>query len=106
MVTVGKVLQFSVEITDVLLTLGYTNLLALTGCRMFINMKETADVDVYISEISDGRGQYGNCDSGDDAFNMTTIAKINFASNPSSTSATDKMTIGVDLEAKRMDIRA
>ena len=106
MVTVCKVLQFSVEVTDVILALGYTNLLALAGCRMFINMKEAVDVDVYVSEASDGHGRYGNGDNRDNAFNMTTMTEINFAPNPSSTSATDKTIIGSDLEAKRMDMRA
>lgn len=105
MVTVCKVLQFSVKITDAILTLGYTNLLTLAGCRMFINMKETVDVDVYVSETSGGLGRYGNGDTRGNAFNMTTMAEINFAPNPSSTSMTDKTIMGPDLEAKRMDMR-
>ena len=67
--------------SGVFVVLAYTDLLSIAGCRMLINIKEAADVDVNISGHGDSGYGHGYGDGGSSGLQPTLIETAEFAHN-------------------------
>ena len=82
-----KILEFFLPFvaSGVFIVLAYTDLLSIAGCRMLINIKEAADVNVNIGAHSDSpacRGYgHGYGDGGSSGLQSTFIETAEFAHN-------------------------